>query len=127
MPLGGKALKKRQQNADEKAGIVRDQKVLYKQSIAKADVVCAFCATTFKVTKKNIDQRNHAESKHPKNSFDECFPTLAQIEADDKVAESAAAAVPEVKKAPKKKKDDMSLLAEGLAGANIKSAPKKKK
>ena len=43
MPLGEKALKKRQQNADAKKGIIRDTKVLQKMERAKADVMCTIC------------------------------------------------------------------------------------
>mmetsp|Transcript_41431 Transcript_41431/g.79388 ORF Transcript_41431/g.79388 Transcript_41431/m.79388 type:complete len:80 (-) Transcript_41431:159-398(-) len=76
MPLGGKALKKREQNNNAKAGIVTDDKVLRKQATAKEECKCAICNLTFKVTKKNADQRIHAESKHPRNSLAECFPGL---------------------------------------------------
>mmetsp|Transcript_83349 Transcript_83349/g.202101 ORF Transcript_83349/g.202101 Transcript_83349/m.202101 type:complete len:80 (+) Transcript_83349:65-304(+) len=76
MPLGGKALKKREQNANAKAGIVTDDAVLRKQAAAKEDIKCTICSTAFKVTKKNADQKIHAESKHPKSTFEECFPGL---------------------------------------------------
>mmetsp|Transcript_156429 Transcript_156429/g.276327 ORF Transcript_156429/g.276327 Transcript_156429/m.276327 type:complete len:80 (-) Transcript_156429:181-420(-) len=76
MPLGGKALKKREQAANAKAGVVTDDKVVRKQNTAKADVECQICKTSFKITKKNADQKIHAESKHPKSSFAECFPGL---------------------------------------------------
>mmetsp|Transcript_29948 Transcript_29948/g.67958 ORF Transcript_29948/g.67958 Transcript_29948/m.67958 type:complete len:82 (-) Transcript_29948:147-392(-) len=76
MPLGGKALKKREQNLNAKAGIVTDDKVLRKQATAKEEVKCSICMQAFKVTKKNSDQKVHAESKHPKSAFEECFPGL---------------------------------------------------
>lgn len=76
MPLGGKALKKRQQNENAKAGVVTDDAVLRKQATAKEEVKCTICSTVFKVTKKNADQKAHAESKHPKSTFAECFPGL---------------------------------------------------
>jgi hypothetical protein len=31
---------------------------------------------SFKVTAKNADAKIHAEAKHPKSSFAECFPDL---------------------------------------------------
>ncbi|CAK0845839.1 unnamed protein product [Prorocentrum cordatum] len=77
MPLGGKALKKREQNANAKAGIVTDDAILRKEATKKEDVKCAICMQQFKVTAKNADQKAHAESKHPKSTFAECFPTLA--------------------------------------------------
>mmetsp|Transcript_49239 Transcript_49239/g.77868 ORF Transcript_49239/g.77868 Transcript_49239/m.77868 type:complete len:81 (-) Transcript_49239:214-456(-) len=76
MPLGGKALKKREQNANAKAGIVTDDQVVRKQNTAKADVQCTICAQVFKVTKKCADQKAHAAGKHPKSTFEECFPGL---------------------------------------------------
>merc|ERR1711862_274557 len=76
MPLGGKALKKREQASNAKAGIVTDDAILRKQATAKEDVKCTVCMQAFKVTKKNADQKAHAESKHPKCSFAECFPGL---------------------------------------------------
>lgn len=85
MPLGDKALRKRNQEKDKKAGIIRDTRVLQKNERAKADVLCHFCAQSFKVTVKNVDAHKHAESKHPKATFDECFPSLGEQaeESDD--------------------------------------------
>ncbi|CAE8601577.1 unnamed protein product, partial [Polarella glacialis] len=76
MPLGGKALKKREQNANEKLGIVTDDAILRKQATAKQDIKCTICSQVFKVTKKNVDQKNHFAAKHPKSTFEECFPGL---------------------------------------------------
>ena len=70
-PLGGKAIKKRQQNEDAKNGIVRDELANRKAANAKPDVACKLCGTNFKVTKKNADARIHCDSKHPKSSFEE--------------------------------------------------------
>ena len=60
---------------------------------AKADVLCSVCAQSFKVTEKNVDARKHAESKHPKKTFEECFPSLGEQpeeeeQADDELPES---------------------------------------
>ena len=74
MPLGGKALKRRQQAEDAKNGVVRDELALRKAANAKADVHCTVCAVAFKLTKRNVDQRAHVESKHPGKTFAECFP-----------------------------------------------------
>ena len=62
MPLGGKALKRREQAKDAKNGVVRDELALRKAANAKADVHCTVCAVAFKLTKKNVDQRTHVES-----------------------------------------------------------------
>ena len=74
MPLGGKALKRREQAKDAKNGVVRDELALRKAANAKADVHCTVCAVAFKLTKRNVDQRAHVESKHPGKTFAECFP-----------------------------------------------------
>lgn len=94
MPLGDKALKKRNQEKDRKAGIIRDTRVLQKMDRAKADVLCTVCAQSFKVTERNVDAHKHADSKHPKKTFDECFPSLGaqpeeeEEEPDDELPES---------------------------------------
>lgn len=59
------------QNADAANGIVRDELSIRKATLAKPDVNCAKCGLLFKVTKKNVDQRNHCDSKHPKETFAE--------------------------------------------------------
>merc|ERR1711957_684260 len=76
MPLGGKALKKREQNANAAKGIVTDDAILRKQATAKAEVKCSICMQVFKVTKTCADQKNHAASKHPKQTIADCFPGL---------------------------------------------------
>jgi len=100
--------------------------------LAKADVSCAVCATVFKVTKKNVDARMHADSKHSKNTFEECFPSIVADDkaeaAEEAVAKSAGGGGGAAKVAakPKKKKDaDMALLSEGLAGASVSKSKKK--
>lgn len=76
MPLGDKAIKKREQAKNAKAGIITNDQVLRKEANKKEEVICKICMQSFKVTKKNADQKNHAESKHPKSTFEECFPGL---------------------------------------------------
>lgn len=95
MPLGDKALRKRNQEKDKKAGIIRDTRVLQKQERAKPDVLCGVCSQSFKVTTKNADARKHAEGKHPKKTFEELFPSLCEQSeeeeegpADDEIPES---------------------------------------
>ena len=106
-------LKKREQARDAANGVVRDDKILRKLATAKQDVNCRICGTVFKLTKKNVDARQHTESKHPGKPFAECFPDIIKAEADDKKA-----AAPVAKKNVTKKKDDSAaLLSEGLAGA----------
>lgn len=48
---------------------------------AKAmSLVCSQCCQAFMCTQKKMAEQ-HAESKHPKVSFAECFPTAAEAEA----------------------------------------------
>ena len=40
------------------------------------------------MTERNVDARKHAENKHPKSSFEECFPDLAEkVEEEDEEEE----------------------------------------
>ena len=62
---------------------------------AKPDVLCSVCKAVYKVTEKNIDARRHAENKHPKSTYEQCFPTLVEEDeveddepADDELPES---------------------------------------
>ena len=127
MPLGGKALKKRQQAADAKLGIVRDEGVLRKAANAKADVMCTVCSQSFKLTKRNVDARTHTSSKHPDKTFECCFPDCVAHEAE--LAKDAAGGAKGGAGEKKKKKadDTMDLLAAGLAGASVKGKGKGKK
>ena len=131
MPLGGKALKKRQQAADAANGVIRDAKVLEKMAKAKADVKCMICGQIFKLTKKNVDARNHAASKHPKETFAACFPEIVAAEAEEanlydyalNAASGGGGEAPAGKKKEgkkKKKKDDLNdLLGAGLEDLSI--------
>ena len=123
MPLSGKMLKKREQAKDAANGIVRDALVQRKIATAKPDVNCTICGTAFKVTKKNVDSRQHADSKHPTKTFAECFPQILVYEAEAVKEETSAAAK---KTTTTKKKDDTSaLFAEGLASGPKKVAGKR--
>lgn len=122
MPLSNKALKKREQARDAANGIVRDELVKRKMETAKKDVACTICGTLFKLTKRNVDSRMHAESKHPQSTFATCFPEVVVAEEADKKASADA-----TKKnggrsssSSKKKEDSMALLAEGLAATSVK-------
>lgn len=63
---------------------------------AKADVSCEICKAIFKVTQRNVEQQKHAENKHPKSTYAQCFPSLVEQEeeeeddtpADDELPES---------------------------------------
>jgi len=121
MPLSGKMLKKREQARDAANGIVRSSIERRKMEMAKKDVNCAICGTTFKLTKKNVDSRQHAESKHPQKTFADCFPEVVASEAEEKKAAAVDAAGGAKKAGAGKKKDDSAaLLAEGLAAGGPK-------
>ena len=90
-------------------------------------------ATSFKLTKKNVDARTHATSKHPEKTFDQCFPAVIAHEAElaagggDGGGGGAKGGVGKKGGKAKKDEDPMALLSEGLAGASVgKKAGKKK-
>lgn len=83
MPLGDKALRKRNQEKDKKNGIIRDTRVLQKQDRAKADILCGECSQSFKVTIKMADAKIHAANKHPKKTFEELFPMGDESEEEE--------------------------------------------
>mmetsp|Transcript_19516 Transcript_19516/g.60147 ORF Transcript_19516/g.60147 Transcript_19516/m.60147 type:complete len:134 (-) Transcript_19516:34-435(-) len=133
MPLGGKALKRRQQAEDAKNGVVRDELTLRKAANAKKDVQCKVCGATFKLTKKNADQRAHAASKHADKTFAECWPecvaheaALAKEAAGGGDAAGKKGGVGKTGGSKKKGNDDvMALLSEGMGGAKIGKGKKK--
>ena len=91
MPLGDKALRKRNQEKDKKNGVIRDTRVLQKMDRAKADILCGECSQSFKVTTKMADARIHASNKHPRKTFEELFPVDGsdeEEEADDELPNS---------------------------------------
>merc|ERR1711957_685247 len=79
------------QKADRDAGIIRDTRTLQKMQKAKAIISCAICKAPFKVTERMVEQRQHAESKHPKDSYDTCFPEEEEEEAAGYVQEETFA------------------------------------
>jgi hypothetical protein len=44
-------------------------------------IVCEICRTQFMCTSKPVILMQHAESKHPKNKAEECFPSLKDAAA----------------------------------------------
>lgn len=127
MALGNKALKRRNQAADAKAGIVRDSIELRKIATAKPEMFCSVCKQMFLLTKSNADARRHASGKHDKMSFEECFPEIVRIEADLAAEAAKPAAKVAAKKAPKKKVENLDdLLSAGIAPKKKKAAVKGK-
>lgn len=80
---------------------------------------CTFCSLEIRTTKKNIELRQHWESRHPTSTFALCFPdafdpTVA-APVSDVIDASASAAVAAPVAAPKKKKtEDLSFLDAAL-------------
>lgn len=72
-----KDLKKQAQKNDAANGVTaadKDPKLAKKLAVLSNVTKCTICLTEFKVTAKMADAKCHAESKHPKNKYEECFP-----------------------------------------------------
>ena len=124
MALGEKALKRRQQAADAKAGIVRDSIALRKMASAKPEVSCSVCKQIFLLTKSNADARRHHASKHDKVTWAECFPEIVKVEADLAAEAEKAKEKPAPAPAKKASKKQQAADLDDLLSAGIK--PKKK-
>ena len=75
MAKSKKDIKKAQQKADADAGITtRDPRVAEKAAKAALTASCTICLMDFKLTAKMGEARQHAESKHPKSTYEICFP-----------------------------------------------------
>eukprot|EP01127_Copromyxa_protea_P005267 TRINITY_DN1520_c0_g1_i2.p1 TRINITY_DN1520_c0_g1~~TRINITY_DN1520_c0_g1_i2.p1 ORF type:complete len:149 (-),score=19.26 TRINITY_DN1520_c0_g1_i2:144-590(-) len=72
MPASKKDMRKKEQAAKAKAGIVTDDKKLRKS--AEVNVACKVCCREFRVTKRNVELLTHQTSKHPASTFEACFP-----------------------------------------------------
>lgn len=83
---------------------------------------CTFCSAEIRTTKKNVELRQHWESRHPTGTFATCFPgafdpTAVEAAAPaevDATAAPVAAPVAAAPVAPKKKKEDLSFLSSAL-------------
>mmetsp|Transcript_13147 Transcript_13147/g.16605 ORF Transcript_13147/g.16605 Transcript_13147/m.16605 type:complete len:136 (+) Transcript_13147:74-481(+) len=75
MPESNKAKIRRLQKANRAAGI-GDEMGRLPARIKDAAVMmkCVVCFAEFKVTKTNTELKAHAESKHGKANYEECFP-----------------------------------------------------
>ncbi|KDD74926.1 hypothetical protein H632_c983p0 [Helicosporidium sp. ATCC 50920] len=45
-----------------------------KSNAAANNIVCQICRSTFICTSTVVKLKEHADNKHPKNKFEECFP-----------------------------------------------------
>lgn len=62
-------MKKRQQAADAKAGIVRNETEKQKLAKKKPEEKCLICMQIMTVTKTNTEIRNHVSGKHPTSTM----------------------------------------------------------
>jgi len=68
MPQSKKDLRKLKQKKDAEQGIVHLKKA------PNTEAKCTQCNLTYRTTKRNVEIFQHAAAKHPKNTFEECFP-----------------------------------------------------
>lgn len=75
MPASNKMLKRREHANNKKNGIGdKDGKIPARTKAEETSAKCTICAKELRITKTNIELRAHADGKHPKNSYAECFP-----------------------------------------------------
>ncbi|KAJ9123739.1 hypothetical protein QFC24_003513 [Naganishia onofrii] len=71
MGNGAKAQMKRDKNA---AAAGKGGASQLKTNTASQSIQCKTCFQTFQSTAKIAELTTHAENKHPKSTFDSCFP-----------------------------------------------------
>lgn len=70
---GNKAMLQRERNA--KKTQKKGSGVNQKEAAAKAmTIICQICRTGFMGTSNEATLRSHSDAKHPKESFERCFP-----------------------------------------------------
>ncbi len=77
MAQSKKDLKNAQKKKEAAQGITaadKDPKLAKKQAANDQKIKCTVCMMEFKLTAKMADAKQHAESKHPKSKYEECFP-----------------------------------------------------
>ena len=73
MPQSHAQARRNKAKKDAKAGVVKD--ISGKAPKApETTVTCALCSLPLRVTKRNVEMKQHAEAKHPKDSFQTCWP-----------------------------------------------------
>jgi len=88
---GCEANRKRADAAKRAEKYAKDGKSQQSQNAAAMSLVCTQCMQSFMCTQRKMAEQ-HAESKHPKSTFGECFPNV------DEAAAAGAAAVKNEKK-----------------------------
>ena len=75
MPASNKMLKKREHANNKAAGLGdKDGKMPARVKAETQNASCTVCSQSIRVTKTNTELHAHADSKHPKKSYSECFP-----------------------------------------------------
>ena len=75
MPASGKILKNQQYAKNRAAGIGDESgRLPARVKAEEKNAKCSFCGIEIRMTKTNTEIKQHAESKHSKNTFAECFP-----------------------------------------------------
>jgi len=77
MGNGNKAQQKRERNAAKKKPVKGEASTLKAKAAAMSQLKCSICMTPFQVTSSQKILQLHAENKHPKKSFTDCFPASA--------------------------------------------------
>eukprot|EP00039_Didymoeca_costata_P019403 m.337402 g.337402 ORF g.337402 m.337402 type:complete len:103 (+) comp18123_c0_seq1:127-435(+) len=65
-----------QQNAKAKAEAKKGANSNLKKDAAAKNVQCKICMNTFLCTTREPELRGHAANKHPKHTFEQCFPNF---------------------------------------------------
>jgi hypothetical protein len=77
MGNGNKSAQKRERNAAKKKPVKGEASTLKAKAAAMSQLKCSICMTPFQVTSSEKILKGHAENKHPKKSYAECFPSSA--------------------------------------------------
>jgi roadblock/LC7 domain-containing protein len=77
MPASNKMLKKREHANNKAAGLGDKDGKLVRVKAEMQTASCTVCSQSIRVTKTNTELHAHADSKHPKKSYAECFPGQA--------------------------------------------------
>eukprot|EP00995_Heteronema_vittatum_P007725 NODE_2878_length_730_cov_56.575624_g2033_i0.p1 GENE.NODE_2878_length_730_cov_56.575624_g2033_i0~~NODE_2878_length_730_cov_56.575624_g2033_i0.p1 ORF type:complete len:79 (+),score=30.44 NODE_2878_length_730_cov_56.575624_g2033_i0:87-323(+) len=73
MPISHAQERRVKAKANKEAGVVLDASGKAKKP-DQVNVNCRLCSLSLRVTKRNVEMVTHCEAKHPKNSFEDCFP-----------------------------------------------------
>ncbi len=77
MPASGKMLKNQQYAKNRELGIGdASGRLPARVKPEEKNARCSICGIEIRMTKTNTEIKQHAESKHSKNTFAECFPSV---------------------------------------------------